>query len=103
MIKLTTDATISETPANIKKKDTDLMPTQQAAVVRPDVVDAKVYKLRSAFVKNSVFVTLSYINEGEWKYAPKALWKEKIRDTNKDTKKEEAISKSKKKKKKEKS
>ena len=65
MIKLTTDATISETPGNIKKKDTDLMPTQQAAVVRPDVVDAKVYKLRSAFVKNSVFVTLSYISEGE--------------------------------------
>ena len=65
MIKLTTDATISETPANIKKKDTDMMPTQQAAVVRPDVVDAKVYKLKSAFVKNSVFITLSYINEGE--------------------------------------
>ena len=65
MIKLTTDATISETPANIKKKDTDIMPTQQAAVVRPDVVDAKVYKLKSAFVKNSVFVTLSYITEGE--------------------------------------
>ena len=65
MIKLTTDTTISETPANIKKKDTDMMPTQQAAVVRPDVVDAKVYKLKSAFVKNSVFVTLSYIKEGE--------------------------------------
>ena len=46
---------------------------------------------------------VSYVNEGEWKYAPKALWKEKIRDINKDTKKEEAISKSKKKKKKEKS
>ena len=45
---------------------------------------------------------VSYINEGEWKYAPKALWKEKIRDINKDTKKEETISKSKKKKKKEK-
>ena len=65
MIKLTTDATISETSSIIKKKNTDIMPTQQAAVVRPDVVDAKVYKLKSAFVKNSVFVTLSYINEGE--------------------------------------
>ena len=64
MIKLTTDATISETPGNIKKKNIDMMPTQQGAVVRPDVVDAKVYKLKSAFVKNSVFVTLSYINEG---------------------------------------
>ena len=40
---------------------------------------------------------VSYVNEGGWKYAPKALWKEKIRDTNKDTKKEEVISKSKKK------
>jgi ribonucleoside-diphosphate reductase alpha chain len=65
MIKLTPDATISETSTNIQKKDTDVIPAQQAAVVRPDVVNAKVYKLKSAFVKNSVFVTLSYINEGE--------------------------------------
>ncbi|MBC8196711.1 MAG: hypothetical protein H8E60_02375 [Candidatus Marinimicrobia bacterium] len=28
---------------------------------RPEVVDAKVYKLKSAFVKNSVFITLSYL------------------------------------------
>ena len=65
MIKLTPDATISETPTNIQKKDAAVIPAQQAAVVRPDVVNAKVYKLKSAFVKNSVFVTLSYINEGE--------------------------------------
>jgi len=45
---------------------------------------------------------VSYVNEGEWKYAPKTLWKEKIRDVNKDTKKTESISKSKKKTKKEK-
>ena len=38
---------------------------------------------------------VSYVNEGEWQYAPKALWKEKIRDI----KKEETTSKSKKKKK----
>ena len=31
--------------------------------IRPEVVDAKVYKLKSAFVKNSVFITLSYIND----------------------------------------
>ena len=43
------------------------------------------------------------VKEGAWHYAPKTLWKEKIRDINKDTKKEEVISKSKKKKKKEKS
>ena len=46
---------------------------------------------------------VSYVNEGEWKYAPKTLWKEKIRDINKDTKKTESISKIKKKTKKEKS
>ena len=40
---------------------------------------------------------VSYVNEGEWQYAPKALWKEKIRDIKKDTKKEETTSKSKKK------
>ena len=42
---------------------------------------------------------VSYVNEGEWKYAPKALWKEKIRDISKNTDKKEATSKSKKKKK----
>ena len=36
---------------------------------------------------------VSYVNEGGWKYAPKSLWKEKIRDI----KKEKTISKSKKK------
>ena len=30
---------------------------------RPEVVDAKVYKVKSAFVKNSVFITLSYLKE----------------------------------------
>jgi ribonucleoside-diphosphate reductase alpha chain len=63
MIKLTTDATISETPGNIQQKDDATIPAKQLAVLRPDVVDAKVYKLKSAFVKNSVFVTLSYMNE----------------------------------------
>ena len=63
MIKLTTDSTISETPGNIQKKDGATIPAKQLAVIRPDVVDAKVYKLKSAFVKNSVFVTLSYMNE----------------------------------------
>ena len=32
-------------------------------MTRPDVVDAKVYKLKSAFVKKSVFITLSYTEE----------------------------------------
>ena len=34
-------------------------------ISRPPVVDAKVYKLKSAFVKNSVFVTLSYMSEND--------------------------------------
>ena len=33
--------------------------------VRPDVVDAKVYKLKSAFIKNSVFITMSYIKHDD--------------------------------------
>ncbi|MCS7081914.1 MAG: hypothetical protein N2561_00860 [Bacteroidetes bacterium] len=32
-------------------------------VTRPDVVEAKVYKLRSGFVKHSVYITLGYIEE----------------------------------------
>ena len=32
-------------------------------MTRPSVVDAKVYKLKSAFVKNSVFITLSYMED----------------------------------------
>ena len=39
-------------------------PTQNISnTFRPEVVDAKVYKLKSAFVKNSVFITLSYVEE----------------------------------------
>ena len=39
-------------------------PTQNISnTFRPEVVDAKVYKLKSAFVKNSVFITLSYVGE----------------------------------------
>ena len=33
-----------------------------SSAFRPKVVDAKVYKVKSAFVKNSVFITLSYID-----------------------------------------
>lgn len=33
------------------------------SAVRPSVVDAKVYRLRSVFVKNSVFITLGYYEE----------------------------------------
>jgi hypothetical protein len=37
--------------------------TASATLKRPDVVDAKVYKVKSPFVKFSVYITLSYITE----------------------------------------
>jgi ribonucleoside-diphosphate reductase alpha chain len=61
MIKLTPKSKISESPkqqgSNAKHTNDD------RSVMRPEVVDAKVYKIKSAFVKNAVFVTLSYIRE----------------------------------------
>jgi ribonucleoside-diphosphate reductase alpha chain len=44
---------VAETPHKGPKSD--------PKSIRPEVVDAKVYKLKSAFIKNSVFVTLSFI------------------------------------------
>ena len=54
--------------AIVKEKNKDIkknVPKNKNAVsaaFRPKVVDAKVYKVKSAFVKNSVFITLSYID-----------------------------------------
>ena len=46
------------------KNKVSIIPTNiEQNTNRPEVVDAKVYKLKSAFVKNSVFITLSYVNE----------------------------------------
>ena len=50
----------NEGASNVVKED---IPIYQPIETRPEVVDAKVYKLKSAFVKNSVFVTLSYIKD----------------------------------------
>ena len=61
MIKLTPKSKITESPtqqgSNSKHTNDD------RSVMRPEVVDAKVYKIKSAFVKNAVFVTLSYVRE----------------------------------------
>ena len=46
-----------------KKKIIQKSPSASLTTIRPEVVDAKVYKLKSAFVKNSVFITLSYVKE----------------------------------------
>jgi ribonucleoside-diphosphate reductase alpha chain len=37
--------------------------SSEEIMTRPDVVDAKVYKLKSAFVNKSVFITLSYMED----------------------------------------
>ena len=64
MIKLNPTDIIKENKEP-KKKDLiqDSTKEDSGSNVRPEVVDAKVYKLRSAFVKNSVFITLSYVND----------------------------------------
>ena len=68
MIKIGANAKIKEVSTN---KDIDVSTNKEKqkisqsapSTIRPEVVDAKVYKLKSAFVKNSVFITLSYIKE----------------------------------------
>ena len=71
MIKLESESKISQ--VEVKKTDTTKQGADQTqkntqkqppSTFRPEVVDAKVYKLKSAFVKNSVFITLSYIESG---------------------------------------
>ena len=57
MLKLSQNAKIKE----ISEKNANHPYTVDPKSIRPDVVDAKVYKLKSAFIKNSVFVTMSYI------------------------------------------
>ena len=52
-----------ENTASKKTKQTNKPIQSIASTIRPEVVDAKVYKLKSAFVKNSVFITLSYVEE----------------------------------------
>mgnify|MGYP001174487257 CR=1 FL=1 len=63
MIKLNPSDIIKENKES-KKSEHIQKPSNEdsGSRVRPDVVDAKVYKLKSAFVKNSVFITLSYVN-----------------------------------------
>jgi len=58
MIKLNKNSKISTLKTNAKEKDL----SKQTSSMRPEVVSAQVYKMKSAFVKNSVFITLSYID-----------------------------------------
>jgi len=65
MIKLGAGTKIEEISKKKNSKNkVSIIPTNiEQNTNRPEVVDAKVYKLKSAFVKNSVFITLSYVNE----------------------------------------
>tara|TARA_B100000686_G_scaffold335201_1_gene403510 strand:+ start:56 stop:682 length:627 start_codon:yes stop_codon:yes gene_type:complete len=60
VIKLKKDFKIQK----LEKKDTssNISPKQGDSTFRPEVVNAKVYKVKSAFVKNAVFITLSYVD-----------------------------------------
>ena len=57
MLKLSQNTKIKE----ISEKNNNHPYTVDPKSIRQDVVDAKVYKLKSAFIKNSVFITMSYI------------------------------------------
>ena len=65
MIKIGASTKIEEISKNkktkSKNKEVKKLPSSIQSTIRPEVVDAKVYKLKSAFVKNSVFITLSYV------------------------------------------
>ena len=47
----------------VKKKDQAISISSISRIHRPEVLDAKVYKLKSLFVKCSVFITLSYVKD----------------------------------------
>jgi len=59
MIKLNNKSKISIIQS---KKSEKVQQPRSGSALRPDVVNAKVYKVKSAFVKNSVFITLSYVD-----------------------------------------
>tara|TARA_B110000438_G_C15770030_1_gene631438 strand:+ start:942 stop:1586 length:645 start_codon:yes stop_codon:yes gene_type:complete len=67
MIKIGANTKIEEISKPKDAKSNNELPLSTSSnsrnTHRPEVVDAKVYKLKSAFVKNSVFITLSYVND----------------------------------------
>ena len=69
MIKIGASVKIEQISKKEKDKSKKKVKTESISTmyntIRPEVVDAKVYKLKSAFVKNSVFITLSYVNEND--------------------------------------
>ena len=61
MLKLPQGAKVVE----ISEKNVSTQYKTDPKSIRPEVVDAKVYQVKSAFIKNSVFVTLSFIQHEE--------------------------------------
>ena len=61
MLKLPQGAKVVE----ISEKNVSTQYQIDPKSIRPEVVDAKVYQVKSAFIKNSVFVTLSFIHHEE--------------------------------------
>ena len=55
-------AIVKQKVENLNKTDSPKSKDTISSAFRPKVVDAKVYKVKSAFVKNSVFITLSYVD-----------------------------------------
>ena len=60
MIKLKKNFKIKEVRNTTNKSN--VSSPQSNSAIRPEVVNARVYKVKSAFVKNAVFITLSYVD-----------------------------------------
>ena len=67
MIKIGDGTKIEESSKDqktqVKKKDQSISISSISRIYRPEVIDAKVYKLNSSFVQYSVFITLSYVKD----------------------------------------
>ena len=67
MIKIKDGTLIEESSKNqkteVKKKNQSKSVSSISNTLRPEVIDAKVYKLKSSFVRYSVFITLSYVKD----------------------------------------
>ena len=63
MIKLNPSDIIKENKESKKDEIQNMEKEDSGSNVRPEVVDAKVYKLKSAFVKNSVLMLLGKVTD----------------------------------------
>jgi len=67
MIKIKDGTLIEESSKNqkteVKKKNQSKSVSSISNTHRPEVIDAKVYKLKSSFVRYSVFITLTYVKD----------------------------------------